>query len=79
MTERTIAFRVQPDMHEHGWDHDDWPELCGKFEAAGILVIGTPIRPGVQSSVCRLLIELLKRASQTTPSALALPTIFWPI
>ena len=59
MTAHTIAFGVQPDMSEHGWDQDDWPELWRKVEAAHILVIGTPIWLGEQSSVCRLLIERL--------------------
>ena len=59
MTDHTVAFGVQPDMREHGWDRDDWPDLWGKVEAAEILVIGTPIWLGEQSSVCRLLIERL--------------------
>lgn len=59
MTDHTVAFGVQPDMREHGWDRDDWPDLWSKVEAAEILVIGTPIWLGEQSSVCRLLIERL--------------------
>jgi multimeric flavodoxin WrbA len=59
MTAYNIAFGVQPDMCEHGWDQDDWPKLWQKVEAADILVIGTPIWLGEQSSVCRLLIERL--------------------
>lgn len=59
MTDHIIAFGVQPDMREHGWDRDDWPALWRKVEAAEILVIGTPIWLGEQSSVCRLLIERL--------------------
>jgi multimeric flavodoxin WrbA len=59
MTAHTIAFGVQPDMRDHGWDRDDWPDLWHKVEAADILVIGTPIWLGEQSSVCRLLIERL--------------------
>lgn len=54
-----IAFGVQPDMTEHGWDRDDWPGLWKKIEAAEILVLGTPIWLGEESSVCRLVIERL--------------------
>jgi multimeric flavodoxin WrbA len=58
-TAHRIAFGVQPDMREHGWEHDDWPDLWERIGAADILVIGTPIWLGEQSSVCRLLIERL--------------------
>lgn len=59
MTAYKIAPGVQPDMREHGWDYDDWPDMWHKVEAADILVIGTPIWLGEQSSVCRVLIERL--------------------
>lgn len=59
MTAHSVAFGVQPDMRDHGWSHDDWPDLWPRVEAADILVIGTPIWLGEQSSVCRLLIERL--------------------
>jgi multimeric flavodoxin WrbA len=54
-----IAFGVYPDMTEHGWERDDWPALWKKIAAAQILVIGTPIWLGEESSVCRLVIERL--------------------
>ena len=54
-----IAFGVQPDMTEHGWNHDDWPRLWEKIGAADILVLGTPIWLGEESSLCRLIIERL--------------------
>jgi len=54
-----IAFGVQPDMTEHGFDRDDWPKLFERVEAADILVLGTPIWLGEESSVCRLVIERL--------------------
>lgn len=54
-----LAFGVQPDMTEHGWDRDDWPKLWKKIDGADILVIGTPIWLGEESSVCRLVIERL--------------------
>ena len=50
---------VQPDMTEHGWDHDDWPRLHRQVMDADILVIGTPIWLGEKSSVCTRVIERL--------------------
>ncbi|QWC84819.1 flavodoxin family protein [Nocardioidaceae bacterium] len=50
---------VYPDMTEHGWDRDDWPQLWQKVLDAHILVIGTPLWLGEVSSVCRVLIERL--------------------
>jgi multimeric flavodoxin WrbA len=58
-TAHHIAFGVYPDMTEHGWERDDWPKLWEKIAAADILVIGTPIWLGEESSVCRLMIERL--------------------
>ena len=34
---------VYPDMTEHGFKTDQWPELWPKVQAADILVLGTPI------------------------------------
>jgi len=50
---------VYPDMTEHGWEADDWPELWTRISAADILVVGTPLWLGEESSVCRVLIERL--------------------
>lgn len=50
---------VYPDMTEHGFDRDDWPGLREKVMDADILVIGTPIWLGEESSVCRRVIERL--------------------
>jgi multimeric flavodoxin WrbA len=54
-----IAFGVYPDMTEHGWERDDWPEIQEKVLEADILVIGTPIWLGAKSSVASLVIERL--------------------
>jgi multimeric flavodoxin WrbA len=54
-----IAYGVQPDMTEHGWPEDAWPSLWQTIAAADILIIGTPIWLGEESSVCRLMIERL--------------------
>jgi multimeric flavodoxin WrbA len=50
---------VYPDMREHGFAHDDWPALFTKVMSADILIIGTPIWLGEESSVCRRVIERL--------------------
>lgn len=50
---------VYPDMREHGWERDDWPALWQKVQAADILIVGTPIWLGEESSTCRVLIERL--------------------
>jgi len=50
---------VYPDMREHGFDRDDWPALCDKVMVADILLIGSPIWLGEESSVCRRVIERL--------------------
>ncbi|ANS78131.1 BRAMP [Serinicoccus hydrothermalis] len=54
-----IAPGVQPDMREHGWDSDEWPDLWPRVMAADILVLGTPLWLGEESSVCRTVIERL--------------------
>jgi multimeric flavodoxin WrbA len=59
MATQHVAFGVHPDMTDHGWVRDDWPQLWKKFQQADVLVIGTPIWLGEESSVCRLLIERL--------------------
>ena len=50
---------IYPDMTEHGWDRDDWPALWERVKVANILVVGTPLWLGEESSVCRVLIERL--------------------
>jgi multimeric flavodoxin WrbA len=54
-----IAPGVWPDMTEHGWATDDWPEICAKVMAADILVVATPIWLGDKSSICTKVIERL--------------------
>ncbi len=54
-----IAYGVQPDMTEHGWDKDDWPQLWKTISKADILIVGTPIWLGEESSLCRIIIERL--------------------
>jgi len=59
MLDHDVPHGVYPDMTEHGYDRDDWPLLWEKVLAAEILVVGTPIWLGEESSVCRVLIERL--------------------
>jgi len=54
-----VAPGVYPDMTQHGWDHDDWPEIQRQVLAADILVLGTPIWLGDKSSVCTRVVERL--------------------
>ncbi|MEQ8308521.1 MAG: flavodoxin family protein [Hoeflea sp.] len=55
-----IAFGVQPDMREHGAERDDWPDIFWpKVRDADILVLGTPLWLGEESSLCRVIIERL--------------------
>jgi multimeric flavodoxin WrbA len=57
--DHAIAPGVQPDMREHGWEQDDWPDLARRILAADILVLGTPIWLGEKSSVCTRVVERL--------------------
>lgn len=59
LVQHQVPPGVQPDMREHGWPHDDWPAIWQQVRQADILVIGTPLWLGEESSVCRLLIERL--------------------
>lgn len=58
-----IAYGVWPDMTEHGWAKDDWPQIYEKVKAADILVLTTPIWLGEKSSVCTKVIERLYASS----------------
>lgn len=50
---------IYPDMREHGYQGDEWPSLWPKVLAADILIVGTPLWLGEESSICRILIERL--------------------
>jgi len=54
-----IATGVWPDMTEHGWDRDEWPEISERVMNADILVLLSPIWLGEKSSVCTKIIERL--------------------
>ena len=57
--DHNIAYGVYPDMKEHGWEKDEWPELFDTIINADILVLGSPIWLGEKSSVCTKVIERL--------------------
>lgn len=54
-----IATGVWPDMREHGWEEDEWPELYKKVMEADILVLAGPIWLGDNSSIMKMVIERL--------------------
>lgn len=54
-----IATGVYPDMREHDWETDEWPEIYKKVVSADILVIAGPIWLGDNSSVTKKVIERL--------------------
>src|SRR6476620_7700120 len=54
-----IATGVWPDMTEHGWERDEWPQLFEKVMAADILVLGMSIWLGEKSSVATQIVERL--------------------
>jgi multimeric flavodoxin WrbA len=59
LADHVISPGVQPDMTEHGFDRDDWPEIQRRVLDADILVLGTPIWLGEKSSICTRAIERL--------------------
>ena len=52
-----VATGVYPDMREHGWEYDAWPDLSRGILASDILVVAGPIWLGDNSSVTKRLIE----------------------
>jgi multimeric flavodoxin WrbA len=58
-----IATGVWPDMREHGWEKDEWPEIFKHVMAADILVLAGPIWLGDNSSQTKKIIERLYACS----------------
>jgi multimeric flavodoxin WrbA len=54
-----MATGLWPDMKEHGWDSDSWPDIYKKIKAADIVVIAGPIWLGDNSSETKKIIERL--------------------
>lgn len=57
--DRDIATGVYPDMTEHGWDKDEWPEIYKRVQEADIVVLCGPIWLGDNSSQMKKIIERL--------------------
>ena len=57
LIDHPVATGVYPDMREHGWAEDAWPELYPGILASDILVVAGPIWLGDNSSVTKQLIE----------------------
>lgn len=53
LVDHNVASGVYPDMTEHGWEKDEWPELFKKIIDADILIMGTPIWLGEKSSIAQ--------------------------
>jgi multimeric flavodoxin WrbA len=64
-----IATGVWPDMREHGWETDAWPEIYQSVQAADILVLAGPIWLGDNSSVMKRVIERLYACSSELNTA----------
>ena len=64
-----IATGVWPDMREHGWATDAWPEIYRTVQAADILVLAGPIWLGDNSSVMKRVIERLYACSSELNAA----------
>jgi multimeric flavodoxin WrbA len=58
-----IATGIYPDMTEHGYKSDEWPEIYKRVEAANILVLAGPIWLGDNSSETKKIIERLYACS----------------
>jgi multimeric flavodoxin WrbA len=58
-----IATGVWPDMREHGYQTDEWPEVFERVMAADILVLAGPIWLGDNSSETKKVIERLYACS----------------
>lgn len=58
-----IATGVWPDMREHGWAKDEWPEIFKRVMNADILVLAGPIWLGDNSSETKRIIERLYACS----------------
>lgn len=61
--DHNIATGVYPDMREHGWADDAWPDIYKRVEAADILVLAGPIWLGDNSSQMKKIIERLYACS----------------
>lgn len=61
--DQDIATGVWPDMREHGWETDAWPDIFKRVKEADILVLAGPIWLGDNSSQTKKVIERLYACS----------------
>ena len=61
-----IATGVYPDMTEHGWERDEWPDIYQQVLDCDILVLAGPIWLGDNSSITKKVIERLYARSHLT-------------
>lgn len=61
--DQDIATGIYPDMREHGWASDAWPEIYERVKAADIVVVAGPIWLGDNSSQTKVIIERLYACS----------------
>jgi multimeric flavodoxin WrbA len=54
-----IATGIYPDMRQHGYKTDEWPEIYKRVLAADILIVAGPIWLGDNSSMTKKIIERL--------------------
>src|SRR5947208_9728474 len=54
-----IATGVWPDMTEHGWQRDEWPEIFQRVMAADTPALGTSTSLGQQPSVPTHIVQRL--------------------
>ncbi len=59
LVDHPVATGVYPDMREHGWEEDAWPDIYPGILASDILVVAGPIWLGDNSSITKQLIERL--------------------
>lgn len=59
LLDHVVPPGVSFDLTDQGWPRDDWSDLWPRVRDADILVIGSPIWLGEESSVARVLIERL--------------------
>ncbi len=58
-----IATGTWPDMREHGWKTDEWPEIYKRVQEADIMILAGPIWLGDNSSMTKKIIERLYACS----------------
>ncbi|MCQ4286029.1 NAD(P)H-dependent oxidoreductase [Pseudomonas stutzeri] len=56
---RAVDFNIKPGVTSDEGPGDDWPMIREKILAADILLLGTPIWLGHQSSICQRVLERL--------------------